>query len=265
MYRIPKRLMWFGLLCVLLVMPIALSNCAKKNAKIKDITINRENKKIEQVKSGEEVVIEAEVSKNPEDLTVTYKWEAEEGEIKTRDERKPMADYTAPATTEEKLVTVTLRALYGDKELDEKSIRIKVVLSPPPPDMVKITKPKNGETGLGSRVMVTGTANIPENLYLWIVVVPHASGMYFPQSFKAKSEPVGKGIKGSWRETAALGEENLGRGEQFDILAVVADEQAKSELSTKLEEWKIARSWPGLLQLPSGAEEKVRITVKRAE
>jgi hypothetical protein len=110
---------------------------------------------------------------------------------------------------------------------------------------------------------VTGTANIPENLSLWLVVSPHASGLYFPQSFKG-GNPVGKGIKGIWSETAAIGEENLGRGEQFDIIAVVADDQATDFLSTTWKNWVRAGTWPGLSELPRGASEKARITVTRA-
>lgn len=280
----PKRLWRLGLLGVLLVVPMTLgNNCAPKNeAQIGDFTVRSPRTKapLETVTIGEEVSIEAEVSTSPKDLPVTYKWEVKEGEeLKTPSEREPIAVYKAPDRPGTRFVTLVV--LYRDQELNRKSIPIKVEavtstggpggeVVPPPdsggvtsPGEVQITKPQNGAAGLGSRVLVTGTANIPENLSLWLVVSPHASGLYFPQSFKG-GNPVGKGIKGVWSETAAIGEENLGRREEFDIIAVVADENATQSLSKTWKDWTQARTWPGLSELPRGASEKARITVTRA-
>lgn len=284
--RKPKRLWRLGFLGVLLVLPMMLGNDCKKNeAQIGDFTVRsaRTREPLQTVQIGEEVSIEAEVSTSPKDLPVTYRWKVkgEEGEeIKIPSEREPIAVYKAPSRPETRFVT--LLVLAGDQVLDEKSIPIKVeavtstlsrggeevVLPPrqggvPAPGEVQITRPQNGATGLGSRVLVTGTANIPENLSLWLVVYPHQVGLYFPQSFKG-GNPVGKGIKGVWSETAALGEDNLGKGEQFDIIAVVADERATQSLSTTWKDWTQARTWPGLSELPRGASEKARITVTRA-
>lgn len=287
MDRKPKRLWRLGFLGVLLVLPMTLgNNCAQKNeAQIGDLTVRsaRTREPLQTVQIGEEVSIEAEVRKSPKDLPVTYRWKVkgEEGEeIKIPSEREPIAVYKAPSRPDTRFVT--LLVLAGDQVLDEKSIPIKVEavtsnfsrggeeVVPPPgrsgvpaPGEVQITRPQHGAAELGSRVLVTGTANIPENLSLWLVVYPHQVGLYFPQSFKG-GNPVGKGIKGVWSETAALGEENLGRREEFDIIAVVADERATQSLSKTWKDWTSARNYPGLAELPNGVFEKARITVTRA-
>jgi hypothetical protein len=104
---------------------------------------------------------------------------------------------------------------------------------------------------------ITGTAkNIPEGQQLWIAIFPHAAFKYYPQN------PVGVQSDGSWTLPVQFGGEN-NVGEKFDIVAVLADKNAKDELNTYLDTCIKSNSWPGMRALPDGAKEYARVTVIR--
>lgn len=105
---------------------------------------------------------------------------------------------------------------------------------------------------------ITGTAqNIPERCELWILVYPYATKTYYPQYGGASVQ------NGVWSVPIYIGI-NDSIGEKFDIIAVLADNNARAELTSFLENGKIKNDWTvGMKEIPDGATVYDRITVVR--
>ena len=117
-----------------------------------------------------------------------------------------------------------------------------------------ISEPADGNENLGYENEVGVTcSDVPDSLYIWVLVYSHPDSIYYPQS-----APVGSG-SGQYRETAYLGTETEGIGSQFDIIVALADEAANTVLQSA------ATNYTGWLDLPDGVEEKARITVRRGQ
>ena len=117
-----------------------------------------------------------------------------------------------------------------------------------------ISEPADGNENLGYKNEVGVTcSDVPDSLYIWILVYSHPDSIYYPQS-----APVGSG-SGQYRETAYLGTETEGIGSQFDIIVALADEAANTVLQSA------ATNYTGWPDLPDGVEEKARITVRRGQ
>jgi cell division septation protein DedD len=123
-----------------------------------------------------------------------------------------------------------------------------------PPPTCLITQPAEGEEDLGYENEVTVTcSNVPDSMYIWILVFSHSNSIYYPQS-----EPLGSG-SGQYSGRAYLGTEAEGIGGQFDIIVALADEAANTVLQSA------ATNYTGWPDLPDGVEEKARITVRRGQ
>jgi hypothetical protein len=123
-----------------------------------------------------------------------------------------------------------------------------------PPSTGLITQPADGEEDLGYENEVTVTcSNVPDSMYVWILVFSHSNSIYYPQS-----EPLGSG-SGQYSGRAYLGTETEGMGNQFDIIVALADEAANTVLQSA------ATNYTGWPDIPDGVEEKARITVRRGQ
>lgn len=96
-------------------------------------------------------------------------------------------------------------------------------------------------------VDITGTAtNIPDDCTLWILVYPEAAQKYYPQYGSIKNIQDGK-----WSIPIHIGTEN-NTGEKFDIVAVLADEDASDEFEVYKQNCNDGYC-PGMADLPEGA------------
>ncbi|TEU20896.1 MAG: SH3 domain-containing protein [Anaerolineales bacterium] len=146
--------------------------------------------------------------------------------------------------------------------------RIPIVSPPPPPTETPtpiptatptptptclIAEPKDGDDDLGYENEVRATcSNVPDALYVWVLVYSHHDFNYYPQP-----GPIGSG-SGQRRGTAYLGTPTEGIGDRFDIIVALANETVSVKLRQD------AESYSGYeFALPDGVEEKTRITVMR--
>jgi hypothetical protein len=117
-----------------------------------------------------------------------------------------------------------------------------------------ITQPADGDENLGYENEVEVTcSDVPDSLYIWILVYSYPDSIYYPQS-----ESIGSG-SGQHGGIAYLGTATEGMGSQFDILVALADEAANTVLQSA------ATNYTGWPDLPERVEEKVRITVRRGQ
>lgn len=96
---------------------------------------------------------------------------------------------------------------------------------------------------------------------IWVVV--GRGSRYHVQDYQGQRPPMSEG---RWRSEVRLGnceELDKGRGEEFQILVVVADDQASQTFEDYLEAGRQTGDYSGLEALPEGAEEHVRLFVTR--
>ncbi|MCK4730968.1 MAG: hypothetical protein KAT65_00790 [Methanophagales archaeon] len=123
---------------------------------------------------------------------------------------------------------------------------------------VKITSPKEGdEVPVSTPVSGTFSGELPEGLYMWVVINPHPSpGQWWPQG--GRIDPW----KGQWNVLAGLGREKEDIGKEFDIAVILVNEKDNQYYTNYLETGQRTGSYPGIPLPPSG---KImdRITVVR--
>jgi hypothetical protein len=117
-----------------------------------------------------------------------------------------------------------------------------------------ITQPADGDENLGyeNEVKVT-CSDVPDSLYIWILVYSYPDSIYYPQS-----ESIGSG-SGQHGGIAYLGTATEGMGSHFDIIVALADEAANTVLQSA------ATNYTGWPDLSDRVEEKARITVRRGQ
>lgn len=121
------------------------------------------------------------------------------------------------------------------------------------PVEIKIISPLNT---VQIQERIEGTAkNVPEEKAVWIVVYPHTAVKYYPiKEARIQNE--------KWELPAQFGE-SKDTDTEFDIIALLANEQAQDEFATYLEECEQSKSWPGIDELPEGVEIYDTVTVTR--
>lgn len=133
--------------------------------------------------------------------------------------------------------------------------RVIVIRKPPPKPEIKINYPSNTAH---VKENITGTANyLPDNSKIWIIVYPH-NNKYYPQS----EANIQSGGGWSLPQPVYIGTEN-DTGLQFDIIAVLVDQQSQDEFKNYYERCKKTNKWFGMDEIPDNAKEYARITVTR--
>ncbi len=128
--------------------------------------------------------------------------------------------------------------------------------TPTPNPLVSISAPQNNSQQ-AYEVSVAGTSNATAGQTLWVIVHNYKNDIYYPQT-----GPVTPEEGGSWSSKAYLGTPTAGKGESFDIIAVLANQSANSAfLDYKASE--VAKNYPGMKQLSAGIIEKSVVTVMR--
>jgi len=120
---------------------------------------------------------------------------------------------------------------------------------------VGITYPYNNAT-VEIKEMVEGTSqNIPEGQVIWIIVYPYLVDRYYPYN-----EPADIQANGEWASLVGIGiKEDAGKKFKFDIIAVLANEEAQDEFNIYFTQ----AIWGGIEKLPKGALIYDRVTVTR--
>lgn len=104
-------------------------------------------------------------------------------------------------------------------------------------------------------VNVTGRAlNIEPSMHLWLVVKPHGSGGWWPQT----SEIITR-RNGSWSTSVHLGGSS---GERFDIHLILANDTANLSFNNYLAHGAVNGHFPEA-PLPAGAKSLTYITVQK--
>ncbi|HML22697.1 MAG TPA: hypothetical protein PKD09_13680 [Aggregatilinea sp.] len=124
------------------------------------------------------------------------------------------------------------------------------------PEVAITTPADNGAAEYMQAVRGTST-HVPDDQTLWLVVVPHANNRYYPAN-----KPVDMQISGEWASLVYFGLPETS-GESFDVLAVLLDEQGRSDFEDYVNWCKTNNSWAGYDRLPAGTEVYDRITVTR--
>jgi hypothetical protein len=115
------------------------------------------------------------------------------------------------------------------------------------PSSLTITHPSNYDY-VDLQEIVTGTSqNIDTGQVIWVLIYPHAAGRYYPQD-----EPADVQANGDWSTLVYFGTA-ADVGLKFDVIAVLANEEAQTAFNKYLEECIENQSWPGLEELPIGA------------
>jgi hypothetical protein len=133
-----------------------------------------------------------------------------------------------------------------------------VQLSLAEPDIVNPTivfgSPKDESIQI-SPVSLTGTSkNLPQGKHFWIVVNPHGSNGWWPQTSEIMIKPNGK-----WSGVALLGGD---KGKKFDIHFILADNQAHNEFNEYLTECTQTKKYPEK-PLPSGSNSLGYLTITK--
>jgi hypothetical protein len=124
---------------------------------------------------------------------------------------------------------------------------------------VRITKPPNGAT-VSKIIEVGGTSKGISAERLWICVYPPGVSRYYPPD--KRDFPISMASNGSWSTKVVIGRD-VYTGSEFKLCAVVVDEKANRKIIEYLDKCKANKSWPGLKQLPEGAEIYDKIAVTR--
>lgn len=123
---------------------------------------------------------------------------------------------------------------------------------------VRIATPQDGQI-VPVEIIATGTAqNLAQGQELWIVVEPRKNSLFYPQ---AGPVIVASGL---WTSSEIFIGRNQDAGQRFDILAVLADQQAQREFSAYLSEGQRTGSYRGLGNLPPGTAVAASVAVTRS-
>ena len=114
---------------------------------------------------------------------------------------------------------------------------------------IKINNPTNGsELSLNVDKVEGNSSNLPENPYIWIITINPNQKFYIETSVT----PFGDG---TWSTTIyEIGADDDDVGKKFYIGVYLADQNANNELRRIRDEWEKNDKYPGLYELPKGAE-----------
>lgn len=133
--------------------------------------------------------------------------------------------------------------------------------SPTPTPIVRITYPRDRERVRPCETVSVDLLNVPPGQSLWIVVYPPDHQYYLQRKPILVRKEEGKSAR-SWDATACFGSEK-DIGQNFAILALLADEEATDIFTKYVEKAIETDEWRGVPWLPKGTEIYARVTVTR--
>ncbi|MGZ4881337.1 MAG: hypothetical protein ACXV3U_04470 [Halobacteriota archaeon] len=126
---------------------------------------------------------------------------------------------------------------------------------------VMITAPRDGGTVELHQDIAGTSQNIKRGQQVWVILHPVPNGAYYPAD-RAVDNSVTLYANNEWTTSAYFGQENEA-GIRYEILAVVANQQAQNVFQDYLYQSNASKSWAGLTTLPDGAVPYDSITVTR--
>lgn len=130
----------------------------------------------------------------------------------------------------------------------------------PSTSLLTITTPQDGENVPCTNI-ARGTYSLDLDGYIWPIVL--IDGRYHPQDEGGKAAQKNGG---NWYQTVRFGDcKQLQNdsGKPFQLIIVTANESANAEIEKYLESTKASGKYPGLIELPAGTKEYMRIIVTR--
>lgn len=135
------------------------------------------------------------------------------------------------------------------------------IISPVENDVVSGFQPIKGTSkGIQPGTWKTKSPNwrsTSDGYQLWIFVYPLGDG-YHPQDLDVNVD-----ANGDWFTQAGIGGGEVDKGHKFNLLAVLADENATNTINLYYEEHNGSSNWPGLPGLPKGAVQVDEVSVVR--
>ena len=126
--------------------------------------------------------------------------------------------------------------------------------------VVVLTTPQDGQKVPCSNI-AKGTYPLDFKDYIWPVV--YVSGRYYPQATEGKAAQKNSG---NWYQPVRFGDCNDPKedGEKpFQLIIVTANELANAEFEKYEKAGQASRNWRGMVELPQGTIEQVRLSVTR--
>jgi hypothetical protein len=130
----------------------------------------------------------------------------------------------------------------------------------PSASAVTLTAPQNGQT-VPCEQIARGT--YPPDLTDEIWPIVYVSGRYYPQDNEGQAAQK---INGNWLQTVRFGDCSQPQkdvGKPFQLIVVTANESANAVFENYIKTGRVSGNWPGLIELPPGTNEQVRIVVIR--
>jgi hypothetical protein len=130
----------------------------------------------------------------------------------------------------------------------------------PPASAVTLTTPQDGQT-VPCQNIARGTYPLDLKDYIWPIV--YVAGRYHPQDEGGKAAQK---IGGNWLQTVRFGDCTNPKkdvGTPFQLIIVTANEAANAEFEKYIKAGQASSNWPGMIELPPGTKEQVRIMVIR--
>lgn len=160
-------------------------------------------------------------------------------------------------TTLKQTVTINVIATVESVTVTETPIKAETLL----PTKVTLTSLQDGQK-VPCMNIASGTYPIDLEEYIWPVV--YITGRFYPQDEGGKAAQK---IDGKWYQTVRFGDcddpQASNAGAQFQLIIITANASANAEFERYLTNAQKTGNWEGMLALPSGADEQLRIVVTR--
>jgi hypothetical protein len=168
---------------------------------------------------------------------------------------------TASGAIVKQTVSLTVVAATPTAVVAQPSItRTPLVPVSPSASAVTLTSPQDGQT-VPCQNIARGTYPLDLKDYIWPIV--YIAGRYHPQDEGGKAAQK---VGGNWLQTVRFGNCNRLQddvGKPFQLIIVTANEAANVEFEKYIKAGQASGNWPGLIELPPGTKEQVRIVVIR--
>lgn len=121
-------------------------------------------------------------------------------------------------------------------------------------DFLAITYPRDGDSVSMSEDIKGDSENLPTDKMIWILIYSYQDNRYYPHTSNADAE-----LRGHWTSRRTVIGAQGDQGRQFDIIALLVDQQARQELESYL----VSAERAGMARIPLGSEIHQKMTVIR--
>jgi hypothetical protein len=126
---------------------------------------------------------------------------------------------------------------------------------------VTLVTPQDGQT-VPCENIARGTYPLDLKEHIWPIV--YIAGRFHPQDEGGRAAAK---VSGNWFQTVRFGDcgqpPSVDKGKPFQLIIVTANDSANTEFERYIKAGQSTGKWPGLIELPLGIKEHVRIVVIR--